>query len=87
MYRHAFIIIHRDYLRRACFLQIIPALLLTQIVQYSPTATGKPLLQRLFPDFVPRHIYEYATVTKLLQWRISLQFSASRYGFYCTIWV
>jgi hypothetical protein len=41
----------------------------------------------LFPDFVPRQIYEYATVTKSLQLRVSLRFSAPRYGFYCTIWV
>jgi len=40
----------------------------------------------LFPDFVPRHIYEYAYVIKSLQLRVSLWFSAPRYGFYCTIW-
>jgi hypothetical protein len=44
------------------------------------------LLQRLFPDFVPRHIYEVAYVTKSIQLRVSLRFSASRYGFYCAIW-
>ena len=32
-----------------------------------------------FPDFVPQHIYEYAYVTKSLQRRISLLFSAARY--------
>jgi hypothetical protein len=40
-----------------------------------------------FPDFVLRHIYEYAYVAKSLQLCVSLRFSASRYGFYCTIWV
>jgi hypothetical protein len=44
-----------------------------------PTLSG-------FPDFVPRHIYEYSYVTKSVQLRVSLRFSAPRYGFYCTIW-
>jgi hypothetical protein len=41
----------------------------------------------LVPDVAPRHIYEYACVTKSLQLRVSPWFSAPRYGFYCTIWV
>jgi hypothetical protein len=41
----------------------------------------------MFPDFAPRHIYEYAYVTKSLQLLVSLWFSAPRYGFYCTICV
>jgi hypothetical protein len=41
----------------------------------------------LFPDFVPRHIYEYAYVTKSVQLHVSLRFYAPRYGFYFTIWV
>jgi hypothetical protein len=32
-----------------------------------------------FPDFVPRHIYKYAYVTKSMQLRVSLRFSAPRY--------
>jgi hypothetical protein len=28
----------------------------------------------LFPDFAPRHIYEYATITNSLQLRVSLCF-------------
>ena len=40
-----------------------------------------------FPNFAPRHIYEYAYVTKSIQLRVSLRFSAPRYGFYCTICV
>jgi hypothetical protein len=43
------------------------------------------LLQRLFPDFAPRHIYYYASVTKSVQLHVSLWFSAPRYGFCCTI--
>jgi hypothetical protein len=39
-----------------------------------------------FPEFVPRHIYEYAYATKSLQPGVSLRFSAPRYGFYCTTW-
>jgi hypothetical protein len=45
------------------------------------------LLQHLFPDFAPQHIYEYACVAKSLQLRVSLRFSAPRYEAYCTIWV
>jgi len=45
------------------------------------------LLQRLFHDFAPQHIYEYAIVTKSLQLLVSLWFSAPRYDTYCKIWV
>ena len=41
----------------------------------------------MFPDFVPRHIYEYAYVKKSVQLNVSLLFSAPHYGFYFTIWV
>jgi len=45
------------------------------------------LLQRLFHDFAPQHIYEYAIITKSLQLRVSLWFSTSRYDTYYKIWV
>ena len=32
-----------------------------------------------FPDFVPRHIYKYAYVTKSMQLHVTLRFSAPRY--------
>jgi len=45
------------------------------------------LLQRLFRDFAPHHIYGYAFVAKSLQLHVSLRFSAPRYDNYCKIWV
>jgi len=45
------------------------------------------LLQPLFHDFAPQHIYGYAFVTKSLQPHVSLLFSAPRYDNYCKIWV
>jgi hypothetical protein len=45
------------------------------------------LLQRLFHDFAPQHIYGYAFVAKSLQLHVSLLFSAPRYDNYCKIWV
>jgi hypothetical protein len=40
----------------------------------------------LFHDFVPQHNNDYACVTKLLQLRVSLRFTAPRYDAYCKIW-
>ena len=47
----------------------------------------KPVLQRLFHDFAPQHIYGYAFIAKSLQLHVSLRFSAPRYESYCKIWV
>jgi hypothetical protein len=45
------------------------------------------LLQRLFHDFAPQHIYEYAFVAKSFQLLVSLRFSTPRHEVYCKIWV
>ncbi|MEE8381020.1 MAG: hypothetical protein V3V90_04415, partial [Thermodesulfobacteriota bacterium] len=47
----------------------------------------KSLLQRLFHDFAPQHIYEYAFVAKSLQLLVSLRFSTPRHDVYYKIWV
>jgi hypothetical protein len=60
--------------------------LLTQILQQPSTTACKPLLQRLFHDFVTQHNNDYACVTKSLQLRVSLRFAAPRYDAYCKIW-
>jgi len=45
----------------------------------------KPVLQRLFHDFAPQHIYGYALVAKSFQLHVSFRFSAPRYDNYCKI--
>ncbi len=40
-----------------------------------------------FHDFAPQHNNDYACVTKSLQLRVSLRFTAPRYEAYCKIWV
>jgi len=45
------------------------------------------MLQRLFHDFGPGHIDEYACGPKSFQLRVSQWFPTPRYNAYCTIWV
>jgi hypothetical protein len=45
------------------------------------------MLQRLFRDFGPGHIDEYACGPKSFQLRVSQWFPAPRYDAYYTIWV
>jgi hypothetical protein len=42
-------------------------------LQEKPTAVQNPLRQRLFRNFAPQQIYEYAFVAKSLQLRVSLR--------------
>ncbi len=49
--------------------------------------TTRCTCSRLRHNFAPQHNYYYACVTKSLQLRVSLRFTAPRYDAYCKLWV